>query len=68
MQTLQDVMSTGRYKLGDQQYFRGYVSRRAIIRDLPIHIAQGSRKGQMYVEVPNWSSTVYSIRQYLIEG
>lgn len=46
-------------------YERGYVSRKADIAELPIHIAGGSRLGQLYTRQPNWHTTYYCTREYL---
>ena len=64
--TFKEALNSG-YRLADRQYFRGYVSRKVNIGDQPVLIAGGSRKGEPYVEMPNWRSTTYSIRQYLVK-
>lgn len=53
------------YKDAGQTWFRGYVSRRVNPDNQPVKVAGGSRKGELYVELPSWESTTYSIRQYL---
>lgn len=54
------------YTNGEQAYHRGYISRRIDQSSQPVKIAGGSRKGQLYVELPCWQSSQYIIRQYLI--
>lgn len=54
------------YRDGDLMYFQGYVSRRVNQGEQPVMIAGGTRKGELYVELPNWRSTNFSFRQYLI--
>lgn len=55
------------YSLGDTAWTRGYVSRRSeqVCDDTPIHVAGGSRQGELYVLMPSWESTTYCRRQYL---
>lgn len=62
--TYADALTQG-YTLTDQTYFRGYVSRRVDPSKQPIKIAGGTRSGELFVELPYWHSTTYSIRQYL---
>ena len=62
--TYQDAINQG-YHAADTAYQRGYISRRADPMQQPIHIAGGSRKGQLYILLPNAQSTQYCIRQYL---
>lgn len=54
------------YKDGDRVLQKGYVSRKAIIDYLPVDEAGGSRRGQLYVLLPNWKSSRYCYRQYLV--
>lgn len=54
------------YKDGDLVLTKGYVSRKSIIDNLPVEEAGSSRRGQLYVKLPNWRSTRYCFRQYLI--
>lgn len=44
--------------------FRGYVSRKIKSWECLANVAGGKRAGQIYVELPNWKSTRYSIRLY----
>lgn len=53
------------YIAADCTYFRGYISRKINADDQLVKVAGGSRKGQLYVELPCWHSTNYAIRQYL---
>lgn len=62
--TLQDAIYQG-YKLGENKYFRGYVSRKIDIYKQPVKVAGGNRKGQLYIEAPNFGSTRFSLRIYL---
>lgn len=55
------------YKNGDTTFFRGYVSRKINVAAQPVKIAEGNRKGQLYVELPYYSSSQYSLRQYLVK-
>lgn len=51
----------------DSAYFKGYVKKRGFsLMAAPVFLAGGSRFGQLYVEVPNYTSKNYSVRQYLI--
>ena len=54
------------YKLGDQRWHRGYISRRINVDDQEVQEAGGYRRGELYVELPTWRSSSYYIRQYLI--
>lgn len=54
--TFKEALNSG-YRLADQRWFLGYVSRKVNIDDQPVLIAGGSRKGEPYVELPNWRST-----------
>lgn len=65
--TYDEAINNG-YKNGEQRFFMGYVSRKANIANQEVKIAAGSRKGEMYVELPYWNSTKYSIRQYLVKA
>lgn len=55
------------YKKGDVAWSRGYVSRTTDTDDLIVRVAGGKRKGQLFVDLPSWSSTTYHVRQYLVE-
>lgn len=63
--TYDEALANG-YRDGDLMYFQGYVSRRVDQGEQPVMIAEGSRKGELYVELPNWRSTNFSFRQYLV--
>lgn len=54
------------YRMGDIKYQRGYVSRRVDVLEQPVKEAGGSRKGELYVLIPNRYSTNYCYRQYLV--
>lgn len=56
------------YKDADSTWFRGYVSRKIDTDQQTVKVAGGSRKGQLYVELPSWASTNYAIRQYLVKA
>lgn len=53
------------YKTLDMKLFRGYISRKINKDNQPVKKAGGNRKGQYYIEIPNWNSTRYSYRLYL---
>lgn len=65
--TYNEAINNG-YKNGEQKFFMGYVSRKANIANQEVKVAAGSRKGELYVELPYWHSTKYSIRQYLVKA
>lgn len=44
---------------------RGYVSRQSLLDTLPIKVAGGKRKGQIYVSLPVYTSSRFCYRQYL---
>ena len=47
--------------------YRGYTSRRVDIYAQPVLEVGGSRKGCYYVELPNYTSTIYgTYRQYIL--
>ena len=52
----------GGYKDSYTAYARGYVSRKVNIDDQPVLM---TKRGKYYVELPNWNSTQYLIRQYI---
>ena len=62
--TLSDALDQG-YRIADQMYQRGYISRKTDIGAQPIKVAGGSRRGQLYIEAPCSTSTQYSYRIYL---
>ena len=55
----------GGYRLADQQYQRGYVSRKVITDNQPVLTAGGARKGDKYVLLPAWNTSRFCVRQYL---
>lgn len=55
------------YSDGDQTWERGYISRKSKLDDLPVKVAGGNRKGNLYVLLPAYTSTQYCIRQYLVK-
>lgn len=65
--TYEEALELG-YRWGDRRYSRGYVSRRANPIYNPVKRAgkRGTRAGQLYVDLPNYHSTRYHIRQYLV--
>ena len=65
--TFKEAIENG-YTLADSTFFKGYVSRKIDISKQLVKTASGKRKGQLFVELPNWKSSYYSIRQYLIKG
>lgn len=62
-----DLMSLG-YYVYDTRWTQGYISRHIDTRLTRVKVANGRRKGQLYVEVPSWESTQYHIREYLKPG
>lgn len=62
--TLSDALDQG-YRIADQMYQRGYISRKINMYDQPVKVAGGSRRGQLYIEAPCSTSTQYSCRIYL---
>ena len=62
--TYKDAIRKG-YRNADSRFHRGYVSRKIDPEKQEVKAAGGSRKGQLYVELPSWKSTRYFIRQYL---
>lgn len=65
MKTLNDYLDHG-YRLdGGMAYQRGYVSRKVDIGEQPVYEAKGSRKGQLYILEPCYTSTKYCFRHYL---
>lgn len=55
------------YRNGDIKWFQGYISRKINPYDQPVKVARGTRKGQLYVELPSYISNSYHCRQYLIK-
>ena len=43
----------------------GYVSRKVKIDDQPVLVAEGKRKGMLYVETPNYEAAGTHYRVYL---
>ena len=64
--TYGEALNAG-YRDGDVTFQRGYVSRRVSVLDQPVKEAGGNRKGQLYVLLPNYRSTNYCYRQYLVK-
>lgn len=64
--TLSEALQSG-YVVTDSKLQRGYVSRKIPIGDCPIHTAGGSRNGEIYALLPNWKSSQYAIRLYLMK-
>lgn len=63
--TLRDALKQG-YTAGEATWTRGYISRRADPLDAPVHVAGGSRAGELYVLEASYNSTTYCLRRYLI--
>ena len=64
--TYREALEKG-YKNGDIKMYRGYVSRKIDVYSQPVKVAEGFRKGEFYVELPNFNSSYYGkLRQYLI--
>lgn len=55
------------YKPADYKWMPGYLSRKTDITKQPVIEARGTRKGDLYVEVPSWKSTQYHHRLYLVK-
>lgn len=62
--TFAEALESG-YKPADMQYTKGYVSRRSDLAKQPVHVAGGSRKGELYILIPSFKSTRYCLRWYL---
>lgn len=62
--TVAEALAAG-YRRIDTKFQRGYISRRSDINSLPVRIAGGSRRGELYYLSPSWKSTVYCYRVYL---
>lgn len=60
--TMKQAMING-YTLGRTAYQRGYISRK---QDNDTAVVRISGNGLPYVLIPNYNSTRYCIRQYLI--
>lgn len=68
--TLDEIKAAG-YIYGEASISRGYVKREskaeaAGTRTYRIQQAGGRRKGQIYIDLPFYTSTQYHIRQYLV--
>lgn len=53
------------YRATNTSLQRGYVRVGLRDNDMPVRVAGGSRKGQLYVLMHNPQSTMYCIRQYI---
>lgn len=62
--TYADAIRAGYREIG-QAYQRGYVSRRTARDTLPIRVAGGNRRGELFVLAPCFRSTQYAVRVYL---
>lgn len=62
--TLDEALKMGMMP-GACAYEMGYVSRKIKPTEQPVHIAGGSRLGQLYTLNPNWHTTRYCTREYL---
>lgn len=62
--TVAEALAAGYHRI-DTKFQRGYVSRRSDINALPVHVAGGSRRGELYYLSPSWKSTTYCYRVYL---
>lgn len=65
--TYKEALKNG-YKNGDTKLHRGYLSRKINIDNQEVKVAGGSRRGQLYVELPCYISTQYTYRQYLVKA
>lgn len=64
--TLGTLLNDDRYYLHHTSYYKGYVSRKAVYDDLPVHPYKG-RFGTGYtVDLPSYESSQYCRRQYYI--
>lgn len=65
--TLAEARKEG-YVECDSSYQRGYVTRKPRSEDdIPVFVAGGKRKGQLYYCAPTRTSTQYCLRRYLCE-
>lgn len=66
--TLQELLDAG-FKMTDCHLSRGYIRRNKgediRQRKFQLKVAGGRRSGQVYIELPNYTSTQYHYRQYL---
>lgn len=62
--TLKDAYDDG-YRITETKHVRGYLSRKVCEMDQPVKVAGGIRKGQLYVELPCYTSATYHYRCYL---
>ena len=65
--TYEEALHKG-YRLGDRMYTIGYLSRTIDVMSQPVKVAGGSRKGQLYVDVPAYQTSRYHMRQYLVNA
>lgn len=65
--TLHEALLNG-YKVGEVKYQRGYVSRKVNVAYQPVLTAKGSRKKQLYVLMPCFTSSQYCLRAYLVKS
>lgn len=64
--TYSDAVKAG-YIDGESRLQAGYTSRKTATDDAPVYIAGGYRKGQLFALLPNYSSTRFCYRQYLVK-
>lgn len=62
--TYREALQNG-YRDAERTYQRGYVSRKCNPDEQIVQEAGGSKKGKLYVLLPNRASTRYCFRQYL---
>lgn len=65
--TMREAFDAG-YVRGDLRLQLGYVSRKVNGYDQEVQTAGGYRHGELYVLLPNFRSTRYCYRQYLVKA
>lgn len=53
------------YETYETRFAAGYLSRKIDVDAQPVETAGGSRRGELYVDVPNYGSTRYHYRLYI---
>lgn len=62
--TFNEAIKNG-YTLSDTKLVKGYLSRKVVPALQPVKVAKGKRNGDLYVEIPHYTSTKYYRRFYL---
>jgi len=62
--TFREALDAG-WTLAGSSWSRGYVSRKVVPMEQPLHRAGGTKAGLWYVALPSVDSSRYYVRQYL---